>query len=770
MNIRGWVSDVAVGVRLAVGGGRTSTARLALSALGIATATAVLLIAASVGTMSENRLQRLGADVPRDEPIAGVSPTFYLRTGTDFRDDEVTVHYVWPTAPDSPKPGALPRLPKPGEMYASAALIELLRSDEGRLLRPRFPDKVIGTLDESMVLSPDYLVAWVGADSTLADSASVQPVYGFDGPLERRSMDPVMLAFLLVGAVVLILPVFTFIATASRIAGAERDRRLSALRLVGAGSWQVRRIAAAESLVSVAIGMAAGATIFTVGRTYADDIDLAGVRVYASDVVPDPVLAVMVILLIPALSVLAALFALRRTIIEPLGVVRRSKPIRRHVWWRLTAVALGVPLITTQLGAPRSSDTWYASIVAGATLLLVGMLTLLPWLLERVANRIKGGPPSWMLAIRGLQLDSGTPSRVVAGVAIVLAGMITLQTLLLTMDGDTGPSSRPNPTTGVVHVTAAAALAEEIQQDLAGANGVRSVQVVQNATAFKQGGQDKLYGVAVLDCAALRELGGIRTCRDGDVFTTREFGSAPSPGTTLQFRKLLQTTGQSGQADYESTGDWTLPATTQQVELRKNMFLYAVNIYATPGAVQNVAIEDETTVYALTNPNITSDQLEQIRSAVGDLRWRADVYSYDTVPDLNAYQPTYQPVRTALYAGSVVTLILAGISLLVLALEHIRERRRPLAVLVASGVPKALLGRSLLWQVALPIVLGAAVAMITGIGLAALMVRLTAKSLYIDWPGVTVLCAGAIALSLLVSAMTLPFLNRATRLTTIRTE
>ncbi|MFL6120192.1 ABC transporter permease [Actinophytocola sp.] len=766
------MSDLAVGVRLAVGGGRTSAARLALSALGIAIATAVLLVAASVGTMSDNHGQRAAAELPSEKPVAGVAPTYFSYAATDFRDDRVRISYVWPTAADSPKPKAMASLPRPGEMYASPALVELLRSDAGRLLRPRFPDRVVGVLDKGLVLQPGDLVAWVGADHTLADTESAQPVYGFDQPPPNHDLDPKMLTLLLVGAVVLLLPVFTFVSTASRIAGAERDRRLSALRLVGAGSWQVRRIAAAESLVSAAIGMAAGAAVFAVARQYADDIELFGQRAYTSDVVPNPVLAAIVLLLVPALSVLTALFALRRTIIEPLGVVRQSKPIRRHTWWRFTAVVFGVLLLTTQLGAPRNSNTWVAAVVTGATLLLVGMLALLPWLLERLANHIRGGPPSWVLAVRRLQLDSGTAARVVGGVALVLAGMITMQTLLLTMDGDRGLSAEPETMSGVVEATSASGLAKEIRQDLAGAEGVRSAHTVQTTAAFEEGVRDgNAFGLAVLDCTALKELGGVKTCKDGDVFETDEQGPVPPAGTALEFREFDPgpAAGSHAQPNYEVSGHWTLPSTIQKMSLPKNSALYS-SIYVTPGALKTVSLKDLTTVIALVNHNVTSDQLEQIRNAVADYRWRTYVFSYGTAPDLNASQQTYQSIRTGLYAGSVFTLMLAGVSLLVLALEHVRERRRALAVLAATGVPKAVLARSLLWQVALPIVLGVAMALITGIGLAALMVRLTGETLSIDWPGVSLLCAGAIALSLLVSALTLPFLNSATRLTTLRTE
>jgi len=761
------MGDLAVGIRLAVGGGRTSVARLALSALGIAIAFAVLLIAASIGSMAEGRGQREAATIPRAEPVAGVAPTYYSPIPMEFRDDFVMVTYVWPSGPNSPKPDALPRLPRPGEMYASPALAELLRSDEGKLLRPRFPDRIVGTLDKMMVLRPGYLVAWVGADSTLADSEFSRPAYGFNESPAKHDLHPSMLVLILIGGVVLLLPVFTFVSTASRIAGAERDRRLSALRLVGAGSWQVRRIAAAESLVSAVIGMAAGATIFAVGRQYTDDIELFGERAYASDVVPNPWLVLVVALLIPALSVLTALFALRRTLIEPLGVVRQSKPVRRRTWWRFTILAVGVALMATQLGAAEGTSVWTAAITTGATAMLVGMLALLPWLLERVANRISGGPPSWMLAIRRLQLDSGTSARVVSGVAVVVAGMITVQTILLTMDDSHDVAATPTTRPGVVEVTTRPAVANEAQSRLLDTDGVRAASIVQNAAAFIA--DDEVLGLTVLDCAALRSLGGVTTCKDGDVFTTDAYGSTPTPGTSLEFRKYSETNGEDGEAAYRVTGHWTLPEGAKKAKIRADSMLYS-SIYATPAAIKGVDIPNPVAVVVLANSRITSDQLEQIRNAVADLRWETTVYSYDTAPDRLANRSTFESIRTGLYAGSVLTLMLAGVSLLVLALEHIRERRRPLAILAASGVPKAVLARSLLWQVALPIALGVAMALVTGIGMAALIVRLTGEPLSIDWPGVSVLCGGAIALSLAISALTLPFLNSATRLTTIRTE
>jgi ABC-type antimicrobial peptide transport system permease subunit len=250
-----------------------------------------------------------------------------------------------------------------------------------------------------------------------------------------------------------------------------------------------------------------------------------------------------------------------------------------------------------------------------------------------------------------------------------------------------------------------------------------------------------------------------------------DYSAPPPAGTTLEFRNYLNTsTGEWDPDNYEVTGNWTFPSTAKNLGQEIVSSLHS-SILATPGALNRpTADDDSANIVALVDKNLTDDQLEGIRNSAAEYRWQAFAYSYNTGPDLHRNQDTYLSIRNALYAGSILTLLLAGVSMLVLALEHIRERRRSLAVLTASGVPRGVLARSLLWQVALPITLGVAMAILTGIGLAALMVPLTEKPLFIDWSGIALMSAGAIALTLLVSAMTLPFLRSATRLTTLRTE
>lgn len=768
MNLRAWLNDIAIGVRLAVGSGRTSAARLALSAVGIAVAVAVLLIAACAGTIASSLHQREYAGLP-NELRADVAPTYWTTSDVEFREEHIGVSYVRGSGPDSPKPAGLPTLPKAGEMYVSPALAEMLRSADGELLRPRLPDRVVGTLPQELVPMPGDLVAWVGADETLADWESTSLVYGFGLTAPPSDFGPGLMALILAGGAVLLLPVFVFITSASRIAGAERDRRLSALRLVGAGARQVRWIAAAESLVSAVVGLVLGAALFLFVRQFAENANLFSVRVYESDLVPNPALVVLIVLMIPALAVMTALAALRRTIIEPLSVVRQSKPVRRRALWRFAVVAVGVILLTTQLGAAENTGLWGWAVGGGVVLLLLGVPILLPWVVERVVGHVKGGPSSWLLAIRRLQLDSGTSARVVGGVAVVLTGTIALQTMLLSLGGQIAGAENDRQNAGTMEVFTTSSLAPNVLKDVKQVNGIETAHLIDTVTAYQD---ETMHEISILDCTALSELTDVKTCQDGDTFFAKNGDTPPPPpGTTLEFRDYNHGAGEEWDSpSYTVFGTWTVPPAPKVVEVKDDYPLYST-ILVTPGAVQNTILDtNQVKIVAQIANGTTPTQLEEIRNAVADYRWQIFVYTYDTVSERNLDQQAFVTFRNTLYAGSIFTLLLAGVSMLVMALEHIRERRRSLAVLAASGVPRGVLGRSLLWQVALPIVLGVLMALLTGLGLAALVMRLARQPMTIDWPGVAVLCAGAAALTILVSAMTLPFLRSATRLTTIRTE
>ncbi|HYS40354.1 MAG TPA: ABC transporter permease, partial [Pseudonocardiaceae bacterium] len=408
----GWPSDLVLGIRLAVGGGRTSLARLVLGTIGIGLATTVLLVSASIGHIVAAEHDRERAAEPAIASIAGVAPLDYYGGETEYQGRYLNGGYLRTTGANSPVPPGVERLPGPNEIVLSPAMAQLLSSPAGALLRPRFPQHVIGLIGPAGLSGPQQVTFYAGLSANQIPAGEPpHRVYSFGptGPVSS-SFDPVLQAFVVLGAVALLVPILIMVSISSRVAGAERDRRLAALRLVGAGARQVRRIAAAESLVSAATGLVLGAALFLVFRQIVSQVDVLGLSAFTSDVTPSWPLIVLIVLAVPVLAVASALFALRRTVIEPLGVVRGGRPVRRRLWWRAVLVVVGVGMLLLAQRVSSASTGWTLLVVVGGSALLVGVPVLLPWLLERAVGVIRGGPTSWQLAVRRLQLDSGTPA------------------------------------------------------------------------------------------------------------------------------------------------------------------------------------------------------------------------------------------------------------------------------------------------------------------------------------------------------------------------
>src|SRR6266542_3944522 len=90
------------------------------------------------------------------KPLWWLLRTDYFGSQTIYQVD------VAATGPGSPVPPGIPRLPGPGQFYASPALSRLLRSTPANELAARFPGHQIGTIGPSALPSPSSLVIVVG--------------------------------------------------------------------------------------------------------------------------------------------------------------------------------------------------------------------------------------------------------------------------------------------------------------------------------------------------------------------------------------------------------------------------------------------------------------------------------------------------------------------------------------------------------------------------------------------------------------------------------
>ncbi|ONI82434.1 hypothetical protein ALI22I_40820 [Saccharothrix sp. ALI-22-I] len=763
--MRQWFSDLALGVRLALGGGRTSWVRLALTGAGIGLGVAVLLTSASVTTVLSERAERQAANAPvTGEQTSG--DVLYLTSWfTDYRGESISGRFVKGTGPDAPVPPGLSRVPGDGEMFVSPALARLMESPEGALLLERFPQQVIGTIDEVGLNTPHDLVFYAG-DATVPEDANA--ISRFGGQLHENTLDPVLSLLVMVGVVALLFPVLVFVGISTRLAGAERDRRLAALRLVGAGSQRVRRIAAGEALLGAFVGLAVGAVLFLVGRQFVEDIQVAGLSAFKSDLIPSLPFAVMIAVLVPVMAVVTSVIAMRRTVIEPLGVVRRAKPVRRVLWWRLVPLVIGVGVLITQANAFGGTESQGSPtiVIGGIVMLLLAIPVLLPWVVERAVGRMRGGAPSWQLAIRRLQLESGTAARVVGGVAVVLAGGIALQSVMASAQSEVMDSPAPEVDRGRLTIHLSDSTPEMVEQTanlVARTVGVNQVHSLRSVGM--EAGAGNYHPATVGTCEALMTQAVLPSCQDGDSFYV-DAGSSLGYGTQLEAGQRV--TVSDSDEDRQNDPQWTIPPFTvvkgpgESINFRSGLLL-------TPAVARAMPVEPGNPSLLVLIDQNEPDVGDHVRNAVAPMTWRVFV-SYFGEADVTQRVAQFQSIRQGLLAGSLITLLLAGASLLVLALEQVRERRRPLAVLAASGVPRGALGRSLLWQNAVPFLLALVVAVGVGSALAALLLRIMSQPIVLDWPGIAVLSGAAAFMVAVVTVLSLPSLRRATGALGLRSE
>jgi len=759
--------ELALGARLAVGGGRGSWTRLLLTALGVGLGVALLLVAASVPRMVDARDQRTAARsdqlLEQAPPRAGARTLLIADVDTEFRDVEVRGRLVRAEGARAPVPPGLDRLPRAGELFASPALARLLRSERGRVLRERLPQPIAATIGERGLAGPAELAFYLGSGRLTGPEhgGRARRLDRFGDAAAGAGLDPVLRTLAVVVLTALLLPVAVFIAAAVRFGGEARDRRLAALRLLGADRRMTRRVAAGEALAAALLGLVVGGLLFLLVRALVERVELWRLSVFAADVTPSLPLAVAVVVGVPAAAVLVTLVALRGVVVEPLGLVRRAQPRRRRLWWRLALPVAGFALLLPMAGGGReaSDGAGEAQLAVGVVLVLTGVAALLPWAVEAVVLRLGGGGVAWQLATRRLQLDSGASARVVSGIAVAVAGAIALQTTFSAVEADyvrDGGGSR-----GVVDVWQTRAAdapgreAARLAAALRGRPGVGAVAAVEQLQAVRGRDSD---AVRVAGCDLIRRQLRVARCADGDSFLLAG-ASRLRPGARVRL---------------DGEVAWTIPADARVVRPRARdrdpragaVVAMPDPVVVTPGALAGARLRSTTVLASVRLDGAADDAIDRVRNAV----WRVDPFAGVLELGGRDYGRQYANLRRALFAGAVAVLALIGASMLVGALEQLRERRRPLAVLGAFGTPRAAVARALLWQTAIPVALGLTLAVAAGAGLGALLLRMVGEPVGFDLGSVAGFAAAGGAVVLLVTAGTLPALHRTMRPESLRAE
>ncbi len=770
---RTWARDLALGARFATGGGTEGWTRTLLTAAGVALGVMLLLVAAAVPAMFANRTDRSYA-MEAAYPDGGTRPAadtmLFKPANTTFRQDRISGSLLQPEGPDAPVPPGLHALPGPNEMVVSPALATLLKAPDSELLRQRLPYRVIGTIGEKGLVGPGDLAYYAGTKALSDTTDGAFRINHFGLKRESSPLNPILLLLVVMIFVVLLMPVMVFIGTAVRFGGERRDRRLAALRLVGADVPTARRIAAGEAVLGSLIGLVVGGGLFLAVRQFAGSFTMMGIGVFPSDVTPSAPLVALIALAVPAAAVGVTLFALRGVTIEPLGVVRAATPRPRRLWWRLVLPVIGLALLFPLIGrvGKHGSVNQY-QVAAGVVLLLVGLALLLPWLVEAAVRRLRGGPLPWQLATRRLQLSSGTAARMVSGITVAVAGAIALQTLFAGSEHYFTSSTGQDPNRAQIMARVQVHDGTQAQQAITAfrtTRGVRSALGVTEAMALGDNTNDHRVSVTVADCATLREIAWIGDCAPNSVFLVKQSGYDPSAPYAVPGRRLDLNAPDVGPRS-GGPRPWTIPADAPFVQPRKDAAgMEPYGVLATPGALSVSELADATaTVSMKLDPN-DSDAADQVRNT----GTRLDPSDPTMTLTSTTQDHTFASIRRGLLVGATATLVVIGASMLVSMLEQLRERKRLLAVLVAFGTRRGTLALSVLWQAAVPVVIGLGLALLGGLGLGTVLLKMVKAPVRFDWAGVAGLTGAGAAVVLLVTVLSLPPLWRMMRPEGLRTE
>ena len=781
---------IRLGLRLAVSGGREAVVRLVIvaAAVGIGVGLLLTVIAAvnAVGVQND-RYAWLDTGTPAaSAPVQGVvgvvgqqgraasggattatsrDPLWLLFTTDLFDGQTIYRADVAATGPASPVPPGIPRDPGPGQYYISPALSALLRSAPADELADRYPGHQAGLIGQAGLPSPDSLVIVVGRSAAVMShlpgaakvtSLNSTPPSGCGNSCQiRGGLTPKGIDFILsVVGLALLLPVLIFIGTATRLSAARREQRFAAMRLVGATPRQVSLIAAVESTVAAAVGVAIGFGLFFLLRIPLAAIPFTGQRFFPVELSLSPPDILVVAVGVPLAAAVAARLALRRVNISPLGVTRRVTPAPLRAWRVLPLLAgLAVLGFVVVHGKPASPAGQVLAFVGGFALIMIGLVIAGPWLTMAGARVLvrRASRPGALIAARRLADDPRAAFRAVSGLVLALFIFTVAAALLATQNTEppfvadgaaannilvdqfsniTEVSSGNQVAVGSAPPPSAAVLARLRQ--ISGVQGIVEFRADPGLTITSTQLQVQGFPAAVVSCAQLAGVPGLGRC--------------PAGAAAAKVPASLTDIGGGNLADF------TWPAADVPARRLDSLPLGSLDV-ATNGS--QPAIEQARTI--LENAYPTGIGSPSPPKTVGEAN------AGDNAAD-NAYQQLADVVI-------LTSLTVAGCTLAVSVAGGLADRKRPFSLLRLTGARLGMLRRVIVLESAVPLLAVAAVAI--GIGFAAsAMYATTEMQLSLVAPGAAyfVLTLAGIVLALGIIAATFPLLRRITGPETARSE
>ena len=759
---------IRLGIRLATSGGRGAAIGLAMTALAVATGTAILLFALSFRPALDDRAERSTwrSTILLSETGTPDGAALLMTTVRDAYQGEPVVRVLLaPLVAAAPVPPGIDRLPAPGEAFVSPALAARIAAVPADQLGDRF-GTVVGIIDDRALRSPQEMVAIIGETPSTMTALGAVPVQGFATHPSTPWIPPIAVLMIVLAVVGALAPVAVFMSTATHLSAARREQRLAALRLVGATSMQVTRLAAIEAFLATIAGVAGGILLFFVTRPLVALVPLDEATWFPSSITPPIVPAVAMLAAIPVVGVFAAVIALRRVVVTPLGVQRRQTPPMPGPAGAIPLlVALAVLVGTLLIQGSRGTRETSTLVLLGAAFggIVFGIALVGPWLTVLVGRALRWIPAgaSTLLASRRLTDDPRGSFGSIAGVIMavfVASAFFTFMSYADTQTFDRSGPLRDDQVFAELSSFEGPAVAG-LSSRLSSLPGVtRVLGVTTGVMSINGSSEGSLWIVA---CADLAKQFDLRpdACPAGRGLVTRSSGaltggpisftSDTGAGPPIAIAATATDLGELGPLDEPARN--TLP-----------------NFIIDPALLAGAdAAAPPNRLYVDTDGS--SAAAERIRTIV---MGEAPTAYVRLAMESRASSRVYDEFGRVVGIGLIGSLILAGCSLAVAVTTGILDRRRQFALLRSAGMPVSRLRALVLLQAGAPLVAVAVFSAALGIGVAQAVLRLVGGSRPVPMPdGSLVIILGVSLLGALgVVALMLPPLERLTRPDSVRME
>jgi len=744
---------IRLGLRLALGGGRQAAARLAVTACAVAIGVALLLVILAginaIGAQNQRAAWLATGSAPAGHgstsaaSAPGANPLWWLVSTGRFGTQVIYRVDVAATGPRSPVPPGIPRLPGPGQYYASPALSTLLRSAAAAEISDRFGGSQAGVIGPAALPAPDSLVIVIGHNASQLSAApgaqevtSIQATAGSGGgPAGLDS--PVLEAILAAAAAALLFPVLIFIGAATRLSAARREQRFAAIRLAGGTPRQVSGLAATEAAIAAIVGTAAGFALFYAVRPTLEHVSFTGEPFAPGDLSLSLAGILLVAAGVPAAAAASGWIALRRVRLSPLGVARRATPPVPRAW-RVIPLLAGLGWLAAELGIARSQSASGKTLayLLAFLLILAGLVIAGPWL-TMAGSRVmawlalrRASRPALLIAGRRLADDPRGAFRSISGlilalfVATVAAGVITTSIAVQRPSSGTAASDTLvdhfyAATTAQI-VTSVPSVPAAVLARLSSVPGAYGVTVIRTDPLPGRVAQPALFSfTGVVSCAQLSRLPVLGRC---------------APGAAVA---VIDT-------------DLGVTSTPLSARVWPAAAISPVSLQHLP--VQAVAVGTDGSAAAIERARTI------LTAAFPYLGAPATIGEGDPTVD--------RTVTELLHMTEVViiaSLVIAGCSLAVGVAGGLVDRQRPFSLLRLSGVSLGVLRRVVTLESAVPLLVSAVLSAVAGFLAAGLFTRSAlGLSLHPPGPEYYIIVLAGLAASLGIIASSFPLLKRIT--------